>query len=125
MCCSLLVMLNITNSLDNNLTPVTNEGNDITVTCEVMSIGDPPLTVMWSRNDGAFSDRVSVGSIVSVPTGNGNGNISRTSVNLTITNPSREDTGVYRCLANNSIANESKDVRIVIQCLYRLFFCSK
>ena len=97
-----------------NRTSVTNEGNDITVTCKVMSIGDTLPTVMWSRNDGASSDRVSVGDSVSIPTGIGN--ISRTVVNLTIANPSREDTGVYRCFANNSIGNDSKDVRIVIQC---------
>ena len=102
-----------------NRTSVTNEGNDITVTCEVMSVGDTLPTVMWSRNDGASSDRVSVGDSVSVPTGNGN--ISRTIVNLTITNPSREDTGVYRCFATNSVDNDSKDVRIVIQCSYKLF----
>ena len=97
-----------------NLPPVTNEGNDTTVTCEAMSIGDPPPTVMWSRTDGAFSDRVSVSDSISVPTGIGN--TSRTVVNLTITNPTREDTGVYRCFANNSMGNDSKDSRIVIQC---------
>ena len=97
-------------------TAITNEGNDITVTCEAMSIGNSLPTVTWSSNDGAFSDRVSVSDSVSAPTGIGN--ISRTIVNLTITNPSREDTGVYRCFANNNINNDSKDVRIVIQCTY-------
>ena len=97
-------------------TAITDEGNDITVTCQAMSIGGSLPTVMWSRNDGAFSDRVSLSDSVSVPTGIGN--ISRTIVNLTIRNPSREDTGVYRCFANNNINNDSKDVRIVIQCMY-------
>ena len=96
--------------------PVTNEGNDIMITCEVISIGDPLPTVLWSKNDGILSDRVSVSESISVPTGSEN--VSITSVNLTITNPSREDNGVYRCFTNNSIGSDSKDVRIAVQCMY-------
>ena len=51
---------------------------------------------------------------VSVPTGNGN--VTRVSVNLTITNASREDTGVYRCSANNSIGSDNRNVSITVQC---------
>ena len=51
---------------------------------------------------------------VSVPTGYGN--ITRVSVNLTITNASREDTGVYMCSANNSVGNDTKSVNITVQC---------
>lgn len=111
---SISVIVDITNAMD---TAITNEGSDIIVICEATTIGDSLPTVMWSRNDGSLSDRVSVSDSFSVPTGIGN--ISRTIVNLTITNPSREDTGVYRCFANNSISNDSKDVRIVIQCMYK------
>ena len=50
----------------------------------------------------------------SVPTGNGN--VTRVSVNLTITNAHREDTGVYTCSANNSIGSDSSTVIITVQC---------
>ena len=110
---SISVIVDITNATD---TAVTEEGNEITVTCEALSIEDSLQTLMWSRIDGSFSDRVSVSDSISIPTEIGN--ISRTIVSLTITNPSREDTGVYRCFANNNTSNGSKDVRIVIQCMY-------
>ena len=51
---------------------------------------------------------------VSVPTGYGN--VTRVSVNLTITNVSREDTGVYMCSANNSVGSDSKSINITVQC---------
>ena len=52
----------------------------------------------------------------SVPTGNGN--VTRVSVNLTITNTSREDTGVYTCSANNSIGIDNKSINVTIQCKF-------
>ena len=51
---------------------------------------------------------------VSVPTGYGN--VTRVSVNLTITNTSREDTGVYMCSVNNSVGSDSKNINITVQC---------
>ena len=51
---------------------------------------------------------------VNVPTGYGN--VTRVSVNLTITDAYREDTGVYTCLANNSIGSDSKNAEITVQC---------
>ena len=47
---------------------------------------------------------------VSVPTGNGN-EIS-VSINLTITNISREDRGEYTCFANNSIGSDNRNVTV-------------
>ena len=58
---------------------------------------------------------------VSVPTGYGN--VTRVSVNLTITNASREDTGVYRCSANNSIETDGKNVSITVQCKFFVLYC--
>ena len=63
---------------------------------------------------------------VSVPTGYGN--VTRVGVNLTITNASREDTGVYMCSANNSVGNVNKSINITVQCkftyvLYVIFCC--
>ena len=53
---------------------------------------------------------------VSVPTGYGN--VTRVSVNLTITNASREDTGVYMCSASNEIGSDDSNVSITVQCKY-------
>ena len=51
---------------------------------------------------------------VSVPTGYGN--ITRVNVNLTITNASREDTGMYMCSASNSVGSDNKSINITVQC---------
>ena len=97
------------------IAPFTNttlrEGDTATITCT--ALGYPPPTVVWNRIDGNLSDRVSVSDSVSVPTGNGN--VTRVSLNLTITNAYREDTGVYTCSANNSISSDKSSVSITIQ----------
>ena len=90
------------------------EGNTTTITCE--AFGYPPPTVVWNRINGILSDRVSVSDSVSVPTGHRN--VTRVSVNLTITNASREDTGVYTCSANNSIGSDDSNVSITVQCKF-------
>ena len=91
---------------------IVREENTTTITCE--ALGYPPPTVVWSRTNGILSDRVSVSDNVSVPTGYGN--VTRVSVNLTITNASREDTGVYMCSANNSVGSDNKSINITVQC---------
>ena len=91
---------------------ITGEGNTTTITCE--ALGYPQPTVVWSRTNGTLDDRVSVSDSVSVPTEYGN--ITRASVNLTITNASREDTGVYTCSTNNNVGNDSKSINITVQC---------
>ena len=98
------------------------ERNTTTITCE--AIGYPPPTVQWDRIDGTLSDRVSVSDSVSVPTGYGN--VTRVSVNLTITNASREDTGVYMCSANNSVGDNIINLTITVLCKFcdsLLFAC--
>ena len=82
------------------------------ITCE--AFGYPPPTVVWSRSDAALSDRVSVSDNVSVPTEYGS--VTRVSVNLTITNASREDTGEYLCSANNTVGSNDETVNITVQC---------
>ena len=51
---------------------------------------------------------------VSFPTGYGN--VTRVSVNLTITNASREDTGKYLCSASNEIGSDDSNVSITVEC---------
>ena len=87
------------------------EGSSSTIVCE--AVGYPPPTVIWNRDNGTFSDRVSISSSVSTLVGDGN--ITRVIVNLTI-NASREDTGVYTCSASNFIGSDSSNVSITVQC---------
>ena len=93
---------------------IVRERNEITITCE--ALGYPPLTVVWNRTNGTLSkrSRVSVSDSVTVPTEYGN--VTRVSVNLTITNAYREDTGVYTCSANNSVGNDERSITITVQC---------
>ena len=104
----------ITSSLNDT---IVRKGNTSTIICK--AFGYPSPTIVWERINGTLSDRVSVSDHVSVPTGYGN--VIRVSVNLTLTNASREDTGVYTCLANNSIGSDSNNVSITVQCKYVSF----
>ena len=82
--------------------------NTTTIICE--AFGYPPPMITWSKSNEPLSDRVSVSDSVSVPTGYGN--VTRVSVNLTITNIFREDRGVYKCFANNSIGSDNCTVTV-------------
>ena len=93
---------------------IISEGDTTTITCE--AIGYPPPTILWSTSNEDYSDGVSVSDSVSVSTGYGN--VTRVSVNLTITNALREDTGDYICSANNSIGNDERNVSITVQCKF-------
>ena len=90
---------------------VVREGNTTTVTCEAIGYPSP---VVWSRTNGTLSDRVSISSNIIIP--NEYGDVRRVSVNLTVTNASREDTGVYMCSANNSVGSDTKNINIIVQC---------
>ena len=90
---------------------IVRERNTTTITCE--ALGYPPPTVVWRRTNGTLSDRVSVSDSVSVPTGYGN--VTRVSVNLTITNALREDAGVYMCSVNE-IGSDNRNASIIVQC---------
>ena len=115
MCLIILVnIIGVTELITLFESTVITEGSTTTLLCE--AIGYPPPTVVWNRFNGILSDRVSMSDSVSVPTRYGN--VTRVSVNLTITNASREDTGVYTCSANNSIGSDSKNVNITIQCKF-------
>ena len=99
---------------------VVNETNSIIVVCEVL--GYPPPTVVWSRLDGNLSDRVFVSDSVSVPTGYGN--VTRVSVNLTITNIIRVDRGNYICSTDNGIGSDNENISITVHCkLFQVATC--
>ena len=90
------------------------EGSINIITCE--SVGYPPPTVIWNRNNGALSGGVSINNTVSTLVGDGN--ITRVSRSLIITNASREDTGVYTCSGSNFIGSDNKTVSITVQCKF-------
>ena len=91
---------------------VIDEGINITFTCE--STGIPLPTITWSKDNETLNDRVFVSdSVIGLVV---NRNVTRVSVNLTITNTSREDTGVYVCSATNHVGSDSSNVSIIVQC---------
>ena len=107
-CISLpVVPTSIVDPINNVTTVIISENNSTDITCE--ALGYPPPTIVWSRTNGTLSDRVSVSDIFP-------GNVTRVGVNLTITNTSREDTGVYMCFANNSVGDDERIVNITVQC---------
>ena len=88
-------------------------------TCE--ATGRPIPTVTWHRVDGSSTDGVSMSD--NILTGDGSGdNVltggSGVSANLVITNASRQNTGVYTCIASNIIGNDSRSITIV--CKYSM-----
>ena len=87
------------------------EGENLTVTCEAM--GYPPPIIVWTRTNGALSDRVLVSGNVTTLTDDGI--VSKVSVTLSIANASREDKGEYRCFANNSVGSDVITVKITIE----------
>ena len=78
-------------------------------TCE--ATGHPIPTVTWHRVDGSSTDGVSMSD--NVLTGGGG-----VSANLVITNASRENTGVFTCIASNIIGNDSRSITIVCKYTY-------
>jgi len=99
-----------------NTTTVITEGDTTTITCE--AVGYPPPTIVWSRTIGTLSDRVSVSNSVGVPTESGN--VTSVSVNLTLTNANRGDTGLYECSASNSVGSDNRNTSVTVQCKCRI-----
>jgi len=95
-----------------NTTTVITEGDTIAITCE--AVGYPPPTIVWSRTIGTSSYTILVNNSVSVPAGIGN--VTSVSVNLTLTNANREDTGLYECSASNSVGSDNRNTSVTVQC---------
>ena len=78
------------------------EGDNLTLSCN--TTGNPVAKISWTRNGTAV---------------NSSGRISFSAVNkqLTITNVSRTDNGEYRCVARNSLGNDtSNTAKVDVQC---------
>ena len=93
------------------------EGKNVTLRC--IGVGHPPPLVQWSKLNGSLSDRV---SNTSMSISHNEGNVTRVTVDLFITNVSREDTGDYECIATNLLNNVTRKISLIIQCM-QSFVC--
>ena len=84
------------------------EGSDGTVTCT--ATGYPLPMVIWQDSDGNLFDANSLSSSTGI------GNVSRVSVDLSLTGAMRTSTGTYTCLASNILGMVSRTITIIVQC---------
>ena len=83
------------------------EGDIITCT----ATGYPVPDIVWQNNDGSEVDNNRVKTDSAMATGVGN--LYNVSVSMII---GRNDTGVYTCIANNSIGNDTRTINITVNC---------
>ena len=90
------------------------EGSSRSITCT--ATGYPVPTVVWQNSDGSSlsNNRLISGSPVISSTGVGN--VSSVSVELMVIGAMRIDSGIYRCSANNSVSNTTRNITITVQC---------
>ena len=92
------------------------EDNDLEITCT--ATGYPPPSVIWKKDanhgGGGYSNRVTSGVPQNSPTSVGNE--TSVSVTLTMTGVTKEDAGIYRCVASNLV--HSTIVTITVLCKF-------
>ena len=96
------------------------EGSNGSITCT--TTGYPVPIVVWQNSDGSSlsNNRLVSGSPVISSTGVGN--VSSVSVELMVIGALREDSGMYRCSANNSVSSTTRNITITVQCkLYSMY----
>jgi len=91
----------------------TKEGENITLRC--IGVGHPPPLVEWRKLNGPLSDRV---FITNMSMSTNEGNVTRVTVNLMLTRLSREDTGVYECLVSNPLNIVTRNLTLIVQCMW-------
>ena len=91
------------------------EGNNGLITCT--ATGYPVPTVVWQNSDGSSlsNNRLVSGSPVNISS-TGVGNVTSVSVELMVIGAMRVDTGMYRCSANSSVSNATRNISITVQC---------
>ena len=93
---------------------IVEEGDNITCT----ATGYPVPDIVWLNNDESVVDenRLVTDSVMVTATDN----LSSVSVSMIVT---RNDTGYYTCVANNSVGNDTNTITIVVPCklLLKLF----
>ena len=82
------------------------EGDNITCT----ATGYPVPDIVWLNNDGSEveENRLMPGSVMTTDIGN----IPSVSISMIMR---RSDGGIYTCLANNSVGNDTSTVHITVQ----------
>ena len=82
---------------------------DDNITCA--ATGYPVPDIVWLNNDGSQVDenRLVINNVMATATVN----LSSVSVSMIVT---RNDTGVYMCVANNSVGNDTNTITILVQC---------
>ena len=97
------------------------EGSNGSITCT--ATGYPVPTVVWQNSDGSSlsNNRLLSGSPVNISS-TGVGNVTSVSVELMVIGVMRDDNGLYRCSANNSINNATSNIKIsvYVQCKQHL-----
>ena len=99
------------------------EGSNGSITCT--ATGYPVPTVVCQNSDGSSlsNNRLVSGSPVNISS-TGVGNVTSVSVELMVLGAMRVDTGMYRCLANNSIGNDvAVNIILIIQCKCLIYVC--
>ena len=91
------------------------EGQNRRLRC--IGVGHPPPLVKWRKLNGSLSDRVFMTN-VSVSTNKRN--VSRVIVDLIFTNVSRKDTAVYKCTASNQQRNITRNISLIVRCMYAI-----
>jgi len=86
----------------------TQEGQTITLSC--VGTGYPSPLVVWNRSVEMLSEHRSISNTTVITN---MGNITEVTVNLTIMNVSRQDTGYYTCIANNHI---TRNTFLIVHC---------
>ena len=107
-------MPNITMPEAEQVYTITEDDDNITCT----ATGYPVPDIVWLNNDGSVVDknRLITDSVMTTVTGN----LSSVSVSMIVTS---NDTGVYTCVANNSVGNDTNTITIIVPCklLLKLF----
>ena len=88
---------------------------DDNITCT--ATGYPVPDIVWLNNDGSVVNESRL--VTDIVTTTDIGNLSSVSVSMLVT---RNDAGVYMCVANNTVGNDT--ITIFVQCklLLKLFY---
>ena len=91
------------------------EGSNGSITCT--ATGYPVPTVVWQNSDGSSlsNNRLVSGSSVNISS-TGVGNVSSISVELMVIGAMRVNSGMYRCSANNSVSNTTRNITFTVHC---------
>lgn len=92
------------------------EDNHFEITCT--ATGYPPPSIIWKKDanhgSGGYSSRVTSSDLPTIPAGVGNE--TRVSKLLTMRGVTKEDAGIYRCVASNLV--RSTIVTITVLCKF-------